>query len=182
MNDFAQKCAYSFGANQAQDIEMLKKIIPGCISVEPTPLEQDKRGVDYIATLRGGALVNIDAKRREPGCSKYWRDGEPELALEIWSVMPDSTTKGKAGWTLNEASDVDLILYSFEEQDCSYSYILPFQHLRAAFIANYTAWAKVHKPKTQRSVSGDLYWQSQAMFVPASKVLDAIKAASVINL
>ena len=66
------------------DMDLLKKIIPYCVDVQKTAAEVDKTGVDYIATLSSGARINIDAKTREKGSSKFWKHGEPELVLEIF--------------------------------------------------------------------------------------------------
>ena len=96
MNDWQEKLEYSLGQQQAFDIALLKKHIPRCESIRKTDIEQDKSGVDYVATLAHGAEVLIDAKTRTPGSSKYWANGEAELALEVWSVIGK-----KVGWTLS---------------------------------------------------------------------------------
>ena len=176
MNVMAQKLDFSMGENLKQDMSILKRAITGCVEIRKTDETIDKTGIDYIATLRGGATINIDAKRREKGCSRYWQNGQPEIALEIYSVVPSEDNKGKTGWTLNEKSDVDLILYTFDKGDCDASYLIPFQHLRLAFIRNYIEWVTRFGVKTQKSE----YWQSSAVFVPVNDVLDAIRKASVI--
>lgn len=177
VNIMAQKLDFSMGENLKQDMSILKQAITGCAEIRKTDETIDKTGIDYIATLRGGAIINIDAKRREKGCSRYWQNGQPEIALEIYSVIPCETNKGKTGWTLNEKSDVDLILYTFDKGDCDSSYLIPFQHLRLAFIRNYTDWAKRFGVKTQKSDC----WKSSAIFAPVDDVLDAIRQISVIT-
>jgi hypothetical protein len=175
VNVWVQKLDFSMGENMKQDLIILKNAIAGCVDIRKTDEATDKTGIDYIATLRGGAIVNIDAKRREKGCSKYW-DGQPEIALEKWSVVPDGNNKGKTGWTLNESASVDLILYTFDKTDCPASYLLPFQHLRLAFIEQYENWVERYGVKYQRNEG----WKSCAVFVPIDKVLEAIRQASIL--
>lgn len=170
LHDFNQKLEYSLGTREVFDIQLLKAIITNCDNIVKTDENLDRQGVDYIATLRRGAEVYIDAKTRECGASKYWKYGEPELALEIYSAIPDVCTRGKVGWTLNEASNVDLILYTFDRSDTNKYYLLPFQHLRLAFVQNFHEWCKKYIIKKQYNKQ----WVSEAVFVPASVVLDAI--------
>lgn len=169
-NDFTQKLAFSLGEKESFDMKLLKRAIVGCVDVIKTDAEHDRRGVDYIATLRKGAQILIDAKTRERGASRWWKDGEPELALEKWSVVPDFRQRGKAGWTLKEDNPVDMILFTFDPSDCRVFYLLPFQHLRMAFIHNMNTWQRKYQTKRQNSNG----WQSEAVFVPAKAVIDAI--------
>jgi len=106
--DFQERLAFSQGARRASDIETIMGILDGCISVTENAVNGNDQGVDYIATLRRGANVLIDAKTRAVGCSKYWKNKEPELAIERWSVMPSGkfhtpAQKAKAGWTIENA-------------------------------------------------------------------------------
>ena len=166
MNDWQEKLEYSLGQQQAFDIALLKKHIPRCESIRKTDIEQDKSGVDYVATLAHGAEVLIDAKTRTPGSSKYWANGEAELALEVWSVIGK-----KVGWTLSTKTNVDYILYTFDKSDWDKYYFLPFQSLRKAFHDNFHKWAKEYKQKKQSSGG----WESAAIFVPVSVVLQAMR-------
>ena len=170
IHDFGEKLAFSLGERENFDMDILKNAITGCVTVEKTDDEADRAGVDYIATLRRGALVTIDAKAREKGASRFWKNGEPELALEKWSVCPNEWFPGKAGWTLSERSNVDLILYTFDPEDCRDFYLIPFQHLRMAFVKNIIDWQNKYHIKKQKS--GE--WTSEAVFVPASVVLKAV--------
>lgn len=168
-HDFTQKLEFSLGEREKFDIETLKNAIAACMSVEKTDTTMDKQGVDYIATLKGGAKIGIDAKAREKGASKFWRRGEAELALEIWSVCP-TEKPGKVGWTLSDRSNVDMILYTFDKSDWNKFYLLPFQHLRMAFNRQGRDWCGKYLRKKQHSNG----WTSEAVFVPASVVIKAI--------
>ena len=171
-NDFDQKLSFSLGERENFDMNLIRKALaPSCVSVEKTDAETDKTGVDYIATLRRGATILIDAKSREKGSSRFWKNGEPELALEKWSVYPDPWQQGKAGWTLNEKRNTDMILYTFDPSDTRTYYLLPFHHLRMAFMHNLKAWEQRYGLKKQVSRR----WRSEAVFVPAGVVLDAIR-------
>lgn len=173
-HDFTQKLEFSLGERLNVDVNIIRDIIPGCVSVVKTDTETDKTGVDYIASLRNGAQILIDAKTRERGAKVFWKHNEPELALEIWSVMPQDGTEGKTGWTLSEQTNVDYILYTFNRDDTDKFFFLPFQLLRTAFRQNYDCWYQQFDVKVQSSNAGQ--WKSCAMFVPASIVLDAVSA------
>ena len=166
MNYWDEKLKYSLGQQQEFDIELLKQYIPDSVSVVKTNVEQDKKGIDYVVTLNGGATINIDAKTREPGCSKYWINKQPELALEIWSVKE----KKIIGWTLNTKTQVDYILYTFAREDCASFFLLPFQLLRKAFKQHGREWVNAYKSKLQKNKG----YYSEAVFVPANVVLQAV--------
>lgn len=170
MNDWNEKFAYSLSAQQQFDISLLKQHVPDCVEVQKTTLEMDKKGIDYIATLEDGAEVYIDGKTRIAGASRFWKDGEPELALELWSVME----KHKKGWTLSAASNVDYVLFTFDKHDCDRYFFIPYQLLRKAFLKHGRKWCVVYPRKIQSSVRGDLIWHSEAVFVPARVVLRAV--------
>lgn len=165
MNLWQDKLDYS----QAQidsDIRKIKSYFPQCSEVIKTNLEIDRQGVDYIATLQSGVQIFIDVKTRLKGASRYWKHGEAELALEVFSVVE---TK-KVGWTWNINSKTHYILYTFDISDCKNFYFVPFQLLRKAFWGNGRNWQAEYGVKIQESDS----WHSSAVFVPASVVLQAI--------
>ena len=176
VHKFDNRFSFSLGERERVDIEAIKQNIAGCRFVEKTDEKTDRKGIDYIATLRGGSKVNIDAKARDKGCSNYWREG-PELALETWSVIPEKGKNGKTGWTLSESSEVDLILFTFDPTDSKMFYLIPFQHLRMAFRKNCNNWMKVYKVDRQQSDS----WRSECVFVPANKVIKAINELMIIS-
>ena len=175
--DFQERLAFSQGARCASDAETIKALLDGCDTVTENVTVGNDNGIDYIAKLRKGAVVYIDAKTREKGCSKYWRGGSPELAIETWSVMPGGKfntpkTQARAGWTIDESKPTDMILYTFDQSDCSTAFLLPFQSLRMAARRMLKDW--MCKFKTDIQTSGG--WQSQAVFVPADVVIDSIQS------
>ncbi len=174
IHDFHGKLAYSRGIREASDLEMLEDLIPGCIGVEKTCTREDKAGVDYRAYLRRGTVLRIDAKTREAGASRWWEYGEPELALEVWSVVPSFFTDGKPGWTLDESKEVDLILFTFDSADSNEVFLVSFDMLRIAFVRFFHEWKREYREKVQDSGR----WKSTAVFVPASVVLEGISAVS----
>ena len=172
--DFKERLAFSQGRRIKSDIELLQKLIPSCVSVVKTDANLDKQGIDYVAKLKNGAEIGIDVKTRDQGASQYWKKGEPDLALETWSVYPknpkDEAT-GTRGWTLSSKTNVDFILYTFDVADTDKFYFVPYQLLRMAFLHNGAHWIKEYPLKRQTTSSG---WESEALFVPASVVLNAI--------
>lgn len=170
IHSFNEKLAYSRGIRETTDLEVLKQLLTGCTEIVKTTLDQDRSGVDYIATLRKGAAVLIDAKTRTAGCSKYWREG-PEIALETWSVLPERGKTGKVGWTLNESSSVDYILFTFDTVDTNNVFLYPFQLLRVSFRRNLPSWHKKYKVDIQNSGT----WKSECVFVPESIVWESLR-------
>ena len=151
---------------------------PGCIGVHQVEDPRwDRLGLDYVAKLDGGAKVGIDHKTRDPGAARYWRFGEPEMALELWSVMPVNGTPGTIGWTLNRRSRTHYVLFTWDVSDSSDVYLLPFQQLRVVFERNRTDWARRFPVKEQGSVRDGDHWRSQAIFVPSTTVYETIYAA-----
>ncbi len=183
--DFNHQLTWSLGQQRLSDIETLQAMIPGCVSVSDATRAQQGLGVDYVATLRKGAEILIDAKTRSAGCSKFWfPSGRPELALEFWSVMPDgkfNTPKdsAKTGWTLAEDKQTDLILFKFDPSDSQTVYLVSFQLLRMAFRANANEWRQRFKLDVQESSRNGSGWQSEAVFVPATEVYEAMRRVSV---
>lgn len=174
--NFRRDYLYSRGACEANDIETIKRFLgDSCLSVEKTNEQDDKNGNDYRAILRRGAEILIDGKTRREGAKRYW-NGEPDLALEIWSVMPDPKRcpNGKVGWTLDESKNTDLILFTYDKQDTSDVFLLPFQLLRIAFRSHVMYWRNQYQVAKQYNTT----WVSQCVFVPISTVEQAIKTAS----
>lgn len=184
--DFEERLAWSKGQAGETDAMTIKSLIPGCIMVEASPKELDMRGIDFIATLRRGATLNIDIKRREPGVSRYWSScplfgsplPEPELTLEYYSVMPFNGRPGKVGWTLDESKLTDYVLYIFDPSDTAEVFLLPFQLLRSAFIKNAEPW-RIHNRVGVCQTNGGPKnggWSTESIFVPAWCVIEAITA------
>lgn len=172
---FTEMLEYSRGVREQTDALTIQSMIDGCTQVVKTGVHDDRAGVDYVATLRKGATVLIDAKTRTPGCSKYWRQG-PELALEVWSVMPGgkygvSDGTQKVGWTLCESKNVDYILFTFDPTDSNEVFLYPYQLLRMAFRRMLPQWRKAFRTDTQDSGT----WQSQCIFIPESIVWGALR-------
>jgi hypothetical protein len=179
---------FSRGQRETTDLETLKAHIPGCVSVEKTGEALDRLHIDYVAYLRRGAVLHIDGKTRRKGAAKYWKafrpgrkgvaDGEPDLAIEVWSVTPQEEQVGRVGWTLDESSDTDLILYTFDSADTNEFFLLSFPLLRIAARQCYKSWLARFRdyPQYSRSSTGKVLWQSQCCFVPAQIVQDAIRS------
>ncbi|MBR2265211.1 MAG: hypothetical protein IJ882_00815 [Paludibacteraceae bacterium] len=169
MNNFTACYEYSIGNREQFDVSLLERIIPSCAGVVKTETEIDKQGVDYIATLKDGSSVTIDAKTRQPGARKYW-SGEPELALEQYSVVQ----RKKVGWLFKRSpTHPDYILYTFAKEDTDKYYLIPFILLKKAAFENWKQWEQRFKIKYQPNESHGGY-TSSALFVPASTLLSAV--------
>lgn len=172
INNWDEKFSYSLSAQQQFDMSLLKRHIPNCVEIRKTPPEMDKNGIDYVATLENGAEIYIDGKTRTPGASRYWKNGVPELALELWSVKESR----KKGWAVSTACNVDYILFTFDKQDCDKYFFIPYQLLRKAFMEHGRTWCELYQRKTQASYGHGAKWHSEAVFVPAPIVLQAVSA------
>lgn len=174
--NFEERLDFSNGKRGERDAEIIRNAILNCVDVRKTDKETDKKGVDYIATLSDGAEIGIDVKARGKGYSKYWKNGHEDLMLEIWSVCPDENNKGKVGWTLSKKTNVDFILFTFDETDSNKYYLLPYQLLRMAFQTNGRKWIEKYgrKQSTSTTKKSNRVWHSQAVFVPAEEVIKAM--------
>lgn len=171
--DFAERLEWSKGTRKESTPDTIKAMLDGCVDVRESTRDEERVGVDFVATLRGGAIVLIDEKRRDEGASKFWRHNQPELALEIWSVVPSETLKGVAGWTLSESKQTDLVLFTFHDvADC---YMLPFQPLRVAFRRKFVEWRTMFRTADQCT---DGRYFSRAIFVPVDLVIEALVEVS----
>lgn len=170
---FGDTLAFSQSVAAATPLETIRSMICGCVSVEAVDndVAKQRAGVDYVATLRGGAEINIDHKARSQ-CARYWKQG-PELALEKWSVCPHGNFAGVVGWTLDESKITDYTLHTFTETEVVY--LIPFQLLRVVTRRNLKLWERQYRTARQRTPrwNGSEY-ESECVFVPASVVLEAI--------
>jgi len=177
IHQFGELLAFSRAARGRADVDALRALFPGCVRVATATDEMDRAGVDYVVELRGGAQVYVDAKARRAGCSRFWGDG-PELALEVWSVMPGPGVDGKVGWTLNESTNVDYILFTFDPADCGEAYLFAFQLLRLAFRGHFPQWRRAYREDVQDSGG----WRSMAVYVPLAAVQEAVAEVSRLQL
>lgn len=179
---FDERLAFSKARRQQWDEATLKELFPKSVSVEKTGVELDRAGVDYVVTLRRGARLSVDAKARDVGCQRWWRSG-PEVALEVWSVKPGGKyqtprSRAKAGWTLDESKNVDLILFTFHPDDHEFAYARPLPLLREAFRRNLSDWSAAYKTDVQDSGR----WESECVFVPLRVVDEAIATLACVRL
>lgn len=180
--EFAAMLKFSRGRRESTDLETIRKMIPGCLSVEKTGERLDRLHVDYVAHLRKGAVLHIDAKARQAGAAQFWirkrkgrgdiPNGEPDLALEIWSKKPE-----RCGWTLDESSDTDLILFTFDPEETEAVFLVSFPLLRIAFRQQLKVWTRRFGIQPQQTPDrfGKVLWESECVFIPAVIVQKAIR-------
>ena len=173
--DFAERLAFSKARRQDSDLETLRAMFPRAAGVTKTDVAEDRAGTDYVIELRRGARLKVDAKARDKGCRRFWKAG-PEVALETWSVRPGGKygQRGVTGWALDEAKEIDLILFTFDQADHQFAYVRPLPLLRETFRRNYESWGSQYKKDIQDSRS----WESECIFVPLVVLDQAIEAMS----
>lgn len=171
-NNFDECLQYSLGEREKFDESLLKGHFPDYDIVVKTEEDDDRRGVDYFLIREDGSMITIDAKTRTAGAKKYWRFGEPELCLERYSVVENKTV----GWLLKDSPvHPDYILYTFDRQDTEFFYVVPYQQLRKVVYRHGKQWKDKYGIKEQPNTGFGHNYHSDAMFVPASVVLQAVK-------
>lgn len=171
-NNFEECYRFSLGERERFDKSLLKGFFPLYDEVYKTQEGEDKQGVDYHVTRSDGSEVTIDAKTRKPGARKYWRHGEPELCIERYSIVE----KKVKGWLFKDSPvHPDYIMYTFDRQDTEFFYVVPYQQLRKAAFKHGKQWAEKYGIKEQPNEGFGRQYHSDAVFVPASVVLQAIK-------
>ena len=173
MNSFNQCLEYSMGDREKFDISLLLPYFKDGTKIIKTDTQTDKLGVDYIAREPDGNEVYIDAKTRQRNACRYWVDNEPELALEVYSVVETKTR----GWlTKNSAIHPHYILFTFHPEDTKKFYMIPYILLRKSAKIYGGEWIKHYPIKYQNNVGlNGMRYTSSAMFVPARVVLSAVR-------
>ncbi len=184
--DFHERLEWSHAQGDVVAPPIIKAMIPSCESVTKTDKQTDRDGADYIARLKGGRELRIDMKLREKGCSEYWKKTAsdeliPEVVIERWNVIPSDLHPGKIGWSLDPTKNTDLVLFVFDPSDTLCCFLVPFHHLRGAFIADGVRWLRdygpLHEQETKRC--GENGYKSACLFVPAAEVLAGCARVSV---
>lgn len=164
MNYFKDHAAYSEKMKK-QDKEIIKKIFPRTVEIIETSRggEEDMVGVDYIAVDHAGKQIKIDVKRRQKGCSKYWKNGVPEIQLEVWAEI-----KKKIGWTIDDAKETDFVIFIYDKSDYTGETVLmPFDLLKEITKRNLRKWAKqkgCYKKQENKGLYG--YFEATCLFMP----------------
>lgn len=73
--------------------------------------EDDRAGVDYYLIPQKGRWVAVDLKERAHGASRWWYDGEPELAIERHSIMEGDV----AGPLYRNNVSTDVYVFTFAD-------------------------------------------------------------------
>lgn len=131
-NNFREDLQMSYESCQlAIDEKTLKNYFKFAESVEKTESDEDKTGIDYYVNLRGGKKIGVDVKTRRRGTAKYWKNGCPELVIELWSQAYSSRfdERNKIGWTIDYKKRCQYIMYKFDAEECDKVFIFPFEQL-----------------------------------------------------
>jgi len=158
----------TFSQGHAPSIEAVGTIIrdriPGCIEIEQANIDNDMSGTDYFIYRHSNEALRLDLKLRQ---ADFARRGADDLALEIWSVIPNGTT-GKVGWTRDETKNSDFILWYWK--DTGRFFLVSFPALCSVFSRFWQTWEQRYKTAIQQSKS----WQSKCVYVPREIVVKAL--------
>lgn len=180
IHSFPERLEFSHRQLDDSLLQAIKELIPGCASVRrATPDEDRYDGIDVFAKLRSGVELGIDLKVRDREVKKLWRGDEPELTLERYSAWysPDDP-RNSNGWTLNSKKSPHFVLYGWQPEDTRIIYLVAFQPLRAAFIKFGKDWLDEYGMDWCETERDGRRWRTGCIYVPASKVLEAIKTVS----
>lgn len=130
----------------------------------------DKLGCDVIAHYTNGNTWKIDRKMRVKGCSRFWKHGIPDLAPEIWSVVPEKWQKGIVGWTLDKTKITEWVVCTYHPEDTRECYCINFYEYRQFFIDNKDMLIKYGYRTAYQNSGG---WRSQCLFIPIDIIRDA---------
>ena len=153
VHDFQESLAKSQAqADAPWWLEVYRKAFPDLQS--SVCVRQDgwaqRGGIDRVLTLSSGKTLTIDEKVRE----NNW----PDIALESWSQHYGyKDPRNVPGWAAKKLA-CDFIAYAFVPS--ATCYLLPFQTLRRAFMANYLDWKREHGELPARNNG------YQTLFVP----------------
>ena len=143
--------------------EIIKRFLPDCIRVEECARRDDRNGIDFLAVIAEDVAFKIDQKTRRGGAAQFWKNGIPEIALELWS----DRERKVPGWTKDYTKQTDYILQTYDPSDWVYAYLLPFQLLRMGFAEQEQRWTRLYKTAIQSNHG----WQSECVFVPINVVM-----------
>lgn len=181
VSEFQERLTWSKGANAEDDKAALRFFFGESARVEDGTREQDRRGGDYVVTLpsahhgtpRGRYFV--DAKRRGPGCRRYWKTDAPELTLELWSVVPTGGNPGAVGWALDPSKLTDFVLWGWDPRDTPLRVLHSFPLMRLALERNLERWKKKWGPPGRATTTcGGRRWNSDSLFIPVPAARDAM--------
>jgi hypothetical protein len=164
---FDQQLIASKGVLQSCDVaEILRTVLPGCLSAHEADKESDKSGVDWIACMASGRKVGVDVKHRTKDCMAY---GNDDLALETWSVVDK-----KVGWTRDERKTCEWVLWVWA--DTGRFCLMPFLPLCAVFREKWQDWRIIYQPETQKTLATKSRqgWKSECVFVPRNVVIEEV--------
>ena len=179
MNEFKEQFQKSRSFAE-EDKEIIRRFFHSTDEVVQAPDELDKRGADYIVTIynRNSSPIYVDVKRREGNdYVKYWKNGEPELALETYSIIAEDGNN-KYGWTVDWHKITDYVLYVFPDDVCTKRWMFPYQQLKSAFVTHFNEWKNMGYSIKREKNNG---YTSEAMFVPVSAVIKAINECMVMD-
>ena len=163
MNDFKNDFQWSNDQSK-KDISTIKTFYYNndVTNIRRSDESLDKKGVDYIVDLNNGKKETYDVKRRKQGSNKYWKNGKPEIAVEIYS----DTARKKEGWT--NTANCDYFLFIFE--DCKKCFRIPAKLLSLTTHRFFEKWKREYGEKIQFNINNGSKYKSSCIFVPFDEV------------
>lgn len=151
-----------------QELLLLQQLYPDS-RAEIADSILDRRGADYVIYCNGGAKY-VDFKRRERGCSRYWREKDtPEIPVEIWNDI----VRKIPGWTFRRDYITDWTIFIFNEIDSAFAHAVDFRDLSKAARENVRRWKAAYGSRRITSKSGSSYWAAETIFLPITELINA---------
>lgn len=151
-----------------QELFFLQRLFPNSrADVADTVL--DRRGADYVVKHSNGVSY-VDFKRRQRGCSRYWRDKTaPEIPIEIWNDIQRQIP----GWTFRRDYITNDTIFVFDSSDSDVAYVVDFRELQHAAFQNVRYWKKMCGSRKISSRDGSRYWLAETIFLPITELAAA---------
>lgn len=149
-------------ASQTPEIDAAVKLAirnhyPDARSIMKSCPENDKAGADWWIEFTNNKVLSLDAKIRT---KDYTTATEDRIAcIELVS----SKTTGKLGWSIDPSKITDIVMFYYIDTKKAYFY--PARELRNAIIANLDRLKAHGKPDTQKTESGNRFYESDSIFV-----------------
>jgi hypothetical protein len=156
-----------------REMNAIKIFFPNAYKIETIKdVNTDRKGCDVIAHYTNGNKWLIERKMRVKGCSRFWKSGIPDLAPEIWSVVPEKGRDGVVGWTLDKSKITEWVVCTYHPKDTMKCFCINFYEYRDFFTSNKNKLIREGYRTAYQNSGG---WKSECIFIP----VDVIKCAGI---
>ncbi len=142
-----------FRNNSGRLLKAIQTIIPDCLGIHWTHLDNDRLGVDAILEMKGANVLKIDFKFRRHQAVEEW------IILENYSDVE----KMKTGWAVDPRKKNDLFIFVRFHNNGAITEIMAVKRraISHLIVGNYAECAKVGKIKNSKSYATSSSWTGE---------------------